>query len=176
MEPEVGLDVRTLRSWLELKSRVGGLTNWVTEAPSPSSFFYMWVWLFDRSAWLKNTTRMKGRVATLSHMHISSLLSSLTKLPGPHISDMLILHPTHNHIKPILWSLSIYLSTYLISLGFQNRAYVKSNYVPEHLPNVRYSTKFFTCIFSIFTTEPPYYRETCWHSGRLNHSQVPRAN
>jgi len=38
-EPDVGLNLMTVRSWPELKSRVGGLTNWATQAPQHSIIF-----------------------------------------------------------------------------------------------------------------------------------------
>ena len=35
-----GLDLTTLRSWLELKSRVGHLTNWATQVP-PTTYIFL---------------------------------------------------------------------------------------------------------------------------------------
>ena len=39
MEPEVGLDLTTMRSWPEPKSRVGHLTDWATQVPQSSDFW-----------------------------------------------------------------------------------------------------------------------------------------
>ena len=56
MEPNVGLHLKTVRSWIESKSRVEHLTNWATQAPhirelfdwfSISIFFYCTYALMD---------------------------------------------------------------------------------------------------------------------------------
>jgi len=41
VEPDTGLDLRTLRSWPELKSRVGRLTDWATQALLISRYFLL---------------------------------------------------------------------------------------------------------------------------------------
>ena len=41
-EPEVGLDLMTLRSWPELKSRVGHSTSWATQTTPRISILFHW--------------------------------------------------------------------------------------------------------------------------------------
>jgi len=43
MEPSVGLDLTTMRSWPEPKSRVGRLTNWATQVPQLRFFWERWM-------------------------------------------------------------------------------------------------------------------------------------
>jgi len=82
-EPEVGLSLTTLRSWSELKSGIGYLTDWATQVPQVFLFYlkhsnsdvhclktrstsekYNWMIesskYYEKHLWKKNGSRLKG--------------------------------------------------------------------------------------------------------------------
>ena len=66
MEPKMGLNLMTLRSWLKQKPRVGCLTNWAPQAPLSSALPLMAIMLHSlEKCWLSHPTVSLGPCAFL---------------------------------------------------------------------------------------------------------------
>lgn len=78
MEPDVGLDHRSVRSWPELISTVGPLTNWAIEVPPPTliSFLNGFYLYMDYSS-ISNLVIFLSRWATYSKLKIIIQKSNL---------------------------------------------------------------------------------------------------
>ena len=89
-EPDVGLELRTLTSWPELKPRIGHFTNWATQEPKPyqtllptSVTFYLSEKAQVKT--LEETNKTTAHSSKASGLHSHFLFVHLTLLLFQHV-------------------------------------------------------------------------------------------
>ena len=101
IEPDMGLGIRALRSWPELKSRVGCLTDWATQVTCLKSEWYM----REEKHFLGELTRKKALFChrTLPLQSFSNTINgTASSLPFWALSCV----PTF-HTFPLIWFYAI---------------------------------------------------------------------
>ena len=122
MEHNAGLDLMTMRSWPEPKSRVGCSTDWVTQAPQHMIIFISAGNMIYHFLKLREIINLKTRqvggawvaqlVECLTLDFISSHDPSIIRLTPPPIKPCIELHAEHRAcLRFVLsFSLSLFLS------------------------------------------------------------------
>ena len=115
MELDTGLNPMTLGSWLELKSRVECLNDWITQV-SQSCTFLMTVW-----AVLQKIRRIDW-LFDICILNFTRLFSKMAfSLPPTFSSKWGLLFPTSSPTLGILWlSTFLVILCYDVSLHFSN--------------------------------------------------------